>query len=67
VVVGSQASTGDAATPVPVRLTECGEPAAFEATDTLPGAAPRPAGVKVTDNWQLAAAARLAPQLWVTA
>jgi hypothetical protein len=41
----------------------CGEPAAFETTETLPVAAPRAVGEKVTDTLQLAAAARLAPQV----
>lgn len=67
VVVGVHDSSGDAATPVPLRLTACGEPAAFEVTETLPEAAPRAVGVKVTDKAQFAVAARLVPQLWLTA
>jgi hypothetical protein len=66
VVDGTHASTGDETTPVPVRLTELDEPAALEATETLPEAAPVLDGVNVTDNVQLAAAARLVPQLFVT-
>ena len=39
----------------------------MDVTKTLPAAAPNAVGVNVTDSVQLAVAARLAPQLWLTA
>ena len=64
---GTQASTGEAATPLPLRLTTCGEPAAFETTLMLPLTAPATLGVKLLVRVQALPAARMAPQLCDTA
>ncbi len=64
---GDHASTGRPTTPVPVSVTVCGEPLAFEAMRTLPLAAPAAVGVKTIESVQLAAAGRLEAQLFETA
>ncbi len=53
------------ATPVPVRLTLCGLPAALSVIDTVPVRVPVAVGVNVTLIVQLAAAATDAPQVFV--
>ncbi len=56
-----------AATPVPVRLTLCGLPAALSVIDTVPVRVPVAVGVKVTLMVQLAPATTEAPQVFVWA
>ena len=53
------------ATPVPAKLTVCGEPVALSATLTEAERAPTNAGVKVTETLQLAPAATLLPHVFV--
>ncbi len=55
------------ATPVPVRLTLCGLPAALSVIDSVPVRVPVAVGVKVTLMVQLAPAATEAPQVFVWA
>jgi hypothetical protein len=64
---GSHANTGEAVTPMPFKPSKCGAPTALDATLTLPLAAPDAVGVKVTAKLQVALAAKLLPQLCVTA
>ncbi len=51
------------ATPVPVRATDCGLPAALSVTVTAPVRAPAAAGEKATPKVQLAPAATVLPQV----
>jgi len=51
------------AAPVPARATVCGVPVALSATDRLAVSAPAAAGLNSTDTVQLAAAARVVPQV----
>ena len=53
------------ATPVPVRLTVCGLPAALSVTVIVPGWLPVAVGVKVTLMVQFAPAVTEAPQVLV--
>ena len=53
------------ATPVPVTVTLCGEPAALSAMATEADRLPAAEGLKVTETVQLAAAAMLAAQVFV--
>jgi len=53
-------------TPVPVRVTVCGEPVALSVTRMLPVTPPVVTGAKVTEMAQLAPAASDAPQLLVS-
>ena len=55
------------ATPVPVRLMVCGLLVAVSLMVTVPVSVPEVVGVKSTLIWQLAPAARLDPQLFVSA
>src|SRR5450755_564007 len=63
--VGEKVTAG--ASPVPVRATVWGLPVALSVTETVPDLAPAAAGVNVTLMVQVAAAARLDPQLLVCA
>jgi hypothetical protein len=56
-----------AAVPVPLKATVCGEPAALSVMVRVPVRAPLAAGVNVTEMVQLAPAATLDPQFWVSA
>ena len=53
----------EAATPVPVSFTVCGEPVALSATERLAVRAPVTVGLNSTETVQLAPAARVAPQV----
>ena len=53
------------ATPVPVRVTDCGLPVALSVTVIVPGWLPAAVGVKVTLMEQLAPTATEAPQVLV--
>ncbi len=67
-LVGERVTAGAVgATPVPVRLTLCGLPAALSVIDTVPVRVPVAVGVNVTLIVQLAAAATDAPQVFVCA
>src|SRR6185437_6783508 len=52
--------------PVPLRLTVCGEPDALSATVRVPYREPLAVGVKVMEMVQLAPAATLDPQVFVS-
>ena len=66
-VVGLSDTAGAVATPVPETPTLCGLPAASLVMTTLPLRAPDVVGVKVTLIVQVAAGARVAPQVVVLA
>ena len=53
--------------PVPLNATVCGESVALSVTLTVPARVPAAVGVKVMEIVQLAAAVRLAPQVFVSA
>ena len=53
--------------PVPVRETDCGEPAALSIATKVPRLVPTAVGVNITETVQLARAARLEPQVFVWA
>lgn len=55
------------AVPVPVSETDCGEPAALSIMASVPRLVPIAVGVNVTEIVQLAPAATLAPQVFVSA
>ena len=59
------ATTG--ATPVPVRATVCGLPVALSAIVIVPASLPEAVGPKLAEIVQLAPAARLEPQVLVSA
>jgi hypothetical protein len=56
-------SCGAAASPIPLRPTDCGFPVALSFTESVPVWVPVPVGVKVTLMEQFALAASCAPQL----
>jgi hypothetical protein len=59
--------TVTALVPVPLRLTVCGVPAPLSLTVRVPALVPPTVGVKLTEIEQLFPAARLAPQLLLSA
>ncbi len=61
--VAESLTAGVAATPVPLRATVCGEPVALSAMESDAARAPAAAGLNSTETVQLAAAARLVPQV----
>src|SRR5579864_4664087 len=65
--VGDKLLMTGASTPVPLKLTCCGLPAALSATLSAPFRAPVVVGVKVTWIAQFAPAANVLPQLFVCA
>jgi hypothetical protein len=62
---GARLTAGPAATPVPLKVSVCGLPAALSATLRAPVRVPLAVGVKGTLMVQLFPAARLVPQLFV--
>ena len=66
-LVGETATLGAGAKPVPLSETICGLPAASSATLSVPVRVPPAVGVNVTLIVQFAPAARLVPQLLVSA
>jgi hypothetical protein len=66
-VVGETLATGfEFAAPIPLTVTVCGLPLALSATSNRAVRGPTPEGLKVTDNVQLFAAAKLLPQVFVS-
>ena len=66
--VGERAAAGaDAALPVPLSVTVCGEPVALSATESVAAKLAAEAGVKVMEIEQLALAASELPQVLVWA
>src|ERR1700735_3775240 len=59
----SETANVDAAVPVPVKATGCGEPVALSAMERLAVSVPLAAGLNSTETVQVANAARLAPQV----
>ena len=55
----------EAAAPVPVRATFCGEPVALSATSRVAVKVPVAAGLKLTEMVQVAPAASVVPQVVV--
>lgn len=60
-------TTGEEATPVPLSDMVCGEPVALSVTLSVPVRAPTADGVNVIEIPQLAPAAMLDPQVFVSA
>jgi len=63
-LVGESVTTG-APTPVPVRVTVCGDPVELSLITRMPVTTPTAVGANVTEIVQLAPAATLVPQLLV--
>lgn len=65
-LVGERVTVGAVTTgvsPVPLKVTVCGEPVALSTTVIAPALIPVAVGVKVTETIQLAPAAKLTPQV----
>lgn len=61
--MGESVIASAGAVPVPVRATVCGEPVALSAIERLAVKAPAAVGLNSTETVQLAAAARVVPQV----
>jgi hypothetical protein len=66
-MAGLSEACGASATPVPLKVDECGDPEALSVTVKFPVRAPAAVGVKVTAIAQFAPAATADPQVFVSA
>jgi hypothetical protein len=66
-MAGLSEACGASATPVPLKVAECGDPEALSVTVKFPVRAPAAVGVKVTAIAQFAPAATADPQVFVAA